>query len=80
MGAARGIDEGLISGTFNSPQFQNLLGLDPDDERAYANIKGNVSAMVQIGNIAGAGLALVSVVPVVQFAMIHETSSRTIRP
>jgi hypothetical protein len=65
MGAARGIDEGLISGTFNSPQFQNLLGLDPDDEIAYANIKGNVSAMVQIGSVAGAGLAFVSVAPVV---------------
>jgi hypothetical protein len=79
MGAARGIDEGLISGTFNSPQFQNLLGLDPDDEIAYANIKGNVSAMVQIGSVAGAGLAFVSCCPVVWFAMIHETSSRTIR-
>jgi hypothetical protein len=63
MGAARRMDEGLISGTFNSPQFQNLLGLDPDDEIAYANIKGNVSAMVQIGNVAGAGLAFVSVAP-----------------
>jgi hypothetical protein len=75
MGAARSIDEGPISGTFNSPQFQNLLGLDPNDEIAYANFKGNVSAMVQIGSVAGAGLAFVSVAPVVRFAMIHKTPS-----
>jgi hypothetical protein len=49
--------------SFNSPQFQNLLRLDPDDEIAYANIKGNVSAMVQIGSVTGAGLAFVSVAP-----------------
>jgi MFS family permease len=62
MGAARGIDEGLISGTFNTVHFQALLGLDDLKERdpiAYANTKGNVSAMVQIGSVAGAALAFV---------------------
>lgn len=57
MGAARGIDEGLISGTFNQSNFQILLGIDTLDEVALANIKGNVSSMVQIGSVAGAGLA-----------------------
>jgi MFS family permease len=57
MGAARGVDEGLISGTFNTGNFQSLLGLDTLDDVTYANIKGNVSAMVQIGSVGGALLA-----------------------
>ena len=57
MGAARGIDEGLISGTFNQANFQELLGFDKLDEVALANIKGNVSSMVQIGSVGGAALA-----------------------
>ena len=57
MGAARGIDEGLISGTFNTKAFQNLLHLKQLDEVEYANIKGNVSAMVQIGSVLGALVA-----------------------
>ncbi|KAK5942100.1 hypothetical protein PMZ80_006053 [Knufia obscura] len=57
MGAARGIDEGLISGTFNTDQFQELLHFNDLEETAYANVKGNVSAMVQIGSVAGALLA-----------------------
>lgn len=56
MGAARGIDEGLISGTFNTKNFQKALHFDELDEVALANVKGNVSAMVQIGSVAGAGL------------------------
>ncbi|KAK7895132.1 hypothetical protein LTR67_005872 [Exophiala xenobiotica] len=57
MGAARGIDEGLISGTFNTKHFQSILHLDELDDVTYANVKGNVSAMVQIGSVAGALLA-----------------------
>lgn len=59
MGAARGIDEGLISGTFNTKDFQESLGLDTLGDVEYANVKGNVSAMVQIGSVAGALLAFV---------------------
>ncbi|GAB7350770.1 hypothetical protein MBLNU459_g1313t2 [Dothideomycetes sp. NU459] len=59
MGAARGIDEGLISGTFATKNFQRSLGLNTLDEVALANIKGNVSAMVQIGSVAGAALAFI---------------------
>lgn len=57
MGAARGIDEGLISGTFNTKSFQKLMNFDALSETEYANVKGNVSAMVQIGSVAGALLA-----------------------
>lgn len=59
MGAARGIDEGLISGTFNTKDFQEMLHLDELPDVEYANIKGNVSAMVQIGSVAGALLAFI---------------------
>lgn len=59
MGAARGIDEGLISGTFATKNFQQSLGLNKLDAVEYANVKGNVSAMVQIGSVAGAALAFV---------------------
>ncbi|EXJ67594.1 uncharacterized protein A1O5_08939 [Cladophialophora psammophila CBS 110553] len=59
MGAARGVDEGLISGTFNTDDFQRLLGFDKLDEDQYANVKGNVSAMVQIGSVGGALLAFI---------------------
>ncbi|OAP56518.1 hypothetical protein AYL99_09697 [Fonsecaea erecta] len=59
MGAARGVDEGLISGTFNTEDFQQLLGFDKLDKDQYANVKGNVSAMVQIGSVGGALLAFV---------------------
>lgn len=54
LGAARGIDEGLISGAFNSPSFQNAINYQSYSEVAQANIKANVSAMVQIGSVAGA--------------------------
>jgi len=56
MGAARGIDEGLISGTFGSKQFQKMHHLNPKDETYFANVKGNVSAMVQLGSVLGAGM------------------------
>jgi len=59
MGAARGVDEGLISGTFNTKHFQELLGFDKLSDDEYADVKGNVSAMVQIGSVGGAMLAFV---------------------
>lgn len=54
LGAARGIDEGLISGAFNSPDFKDAIGYKSYSAVAQANIKANVSAMVQIGSVAGA--------------------------
>ena len=54
MGAARGIDEGLISGAFNSVDFQNTIHYSDYSKSEKANLKGNVSAMVQLGSVAGA--------------------------
>lgn len=56
MGAARGIDEGLISGTLAKDTFKELVGLDKLDEVEFANVKANISAMVQIGSVGGAAL------------------------
>ena len=54
MGAARGIDEGLISGAFDSADFQKTINFDSYSKIEQTNIKGNVSAMVQLGSIGGA--------------------------
>lgn len=56
MGAARGLDEGTISGTVKHDSFKNLVGLeDPDkSESELANLKSNITSMVQIGCILGA--------------------------
>ncbi|KAJ6153555.1 Major facilitator superfamily domain general substrate transporter [Penicillium chermesinum] len=54
MGAARGVDEGLISGAFNSKDFQRYINLASYSEVERTNIKANVSAMVQIGSVGGA--------------------------
>lgn len=54
LGAARGVDEGLISGAFNSPSFQERIKYDTYTDVEKANIKANVSAMVQIGSVGGA--------------------------
>lgn len=60
MGAARGIDEGLISGAFNSKDFQRSIHYDRYSKVEQTNIKGNVSAMVQIGSVGGALLYVLS--------------------
>lgn len=54
MGAARGVDEGLISGVFNTNAFKVPLGLDQLSPDELASVKGNVSSMVQLGSILGA--------------------------
>lgn len=54
LGAARGIDEGLISGAFNSHDFQTTINYSSYTPVERANIKANVSAMVQIGSVGGA--------------------------
>ncbi|CAG8982282.1 hypothetical protein HYALB_00004516 [Hymenoscyphus albidus] len=59
MGAARGIDEGLISGTLAKKNFTQKLGFDEMDDVELANVKGNISAMVQIGSVGGAALAFI---------------------
>ncbi|EMC96496.1 hypothetical protein BAUCODRAFT_70045 [Baudoinia panamericana UAMH 10762] len=59
MGAARGIDEGLVNGTFKTKHFQNSLHLKALSASEYANVHGNVVGMVQIGSVVGALLAFV---------------------
>ena len=56
MGSARGIDEGLISGTLAAESFRNMLNLPDADSSAYAEIKATISSMVQIGSVGGAAL------------------------
>ncbi|POR30849.1 Quinate permease [Tolypocladium paradoxum] len=57
MGAARGIDEGLISGAFNSKDFQATIHYSSYSKIEQTNIKANVSAMVQLGSVAGSFFA-----------------------
>ncbi|KAK3375910.1 major facilitator superfamily transporter quinate [Lasiosphaeria ovina] len=59
LGAARGVDEGLISGAFNSKQFQSTINYSSYSKVDQANIKANVSAMVQVGSVGGALIAFV---------------------
>jgi hypothetical protein len=54
MGAARGVDEGLISGAFSSKNFQQTIHYSTYSTVEQTNIKPNVSAMVQIGSVGGA--------------------------
>lgn len=43
LGAARGVDEGLINGAFKSKNFQSTIHFGDYDTVAQANIKANVS-------------------------------------
>ncbi|KAL4976228.1 general substrate transporter [Aspergillus desertorum] len=54
MGAARGVDEGLITGAFDSVDFQRTIGYESYSAVEQANIKANVTAMVQLGSVGGA--------------------------
>jgi MFS family permease len=60
MGAARGLDEGLISGTVTQKSFVSEYGLTATNAggvTALANKTGNITVMVQIGSVAGALIA-----------------------
>ncbi|KAK8128157.1 hypothetical protein PG984_009265 [Apiospora sp. TS-2023a] len=59
LGAARGVDEGLIAGAFSSADFQHSIRLSSYSLIEQTNIKGNVAAMVQLGSIGGALIAFV---------------------
>lgn len=54
LGAARGVDEGLITGAFQSKDFQRYIPFDQYSTVDQTNIKANVSAMVQLGCVGGA--------------------------
>lgn len=63
LGAARGLDEGNISGNKAQASFKAQFGLlDPAKSAAeIANLKSNIAAMVQLGLVGGAILAAYSV-------------------
>ncbi|RLV91223.1 Quinate permease [Spathaspora sp. JA1] len=64
LGAARGCDEGhIVSGNIALPAFRARFGLDDDTKSAdyLANLKSNITAMVQLGSIGGALIAMKSV-------------------
>ncbi|KAI1259824.1 general substrate transporter [Xylariaceae sp. FL1019] len=57
LGAARGVDEGLINGAFDSKVFQSTINYASYGATEQAQIKANVAAMVQVGSVAGALIA-----------------------
>jgi MFS family permease len=59
MGAARGVDEGLIGTTTTQKSFIRKFNLnDPSlSENEEADRLGNITSMVQLGSIAGALIA-----------------------
>ncbi|KAK6455504.1 quinate permease [Scheffersomyces xylosifermentans] len=63
LGAARGMDEGTVSGNLYQQSFRNLFGLnDPNkDEHQIADLKSNIAAMVQLGSVGGSILAMYTV-------------------
>lgn len=54
LGAARGVDEGLITGAFNTKDFKSRINYSSFSDAEQADLKANISAMVQIGSVAGA--------------------------
>jgi MFS family permease len=56
MGAARGLDEGLIGTTVTQFSFIDRFGLEDASlsEHAQANLVSNITSMVQLGSILGA--------------------------
>lgn len=63
LGAARGLDEGSISGSVAQVSFQNQFKLKDKTKTAsyLANLKSNITSMVQVGAIGGAILAMYTV-------------------
>ncbi|KAJ8127173.1 hypothetical protein O1611_g6464 [Lasiodiplodia mahajangana] len=79
LGAARGVDEGLINGAFNSKVFQASINYDSYNETEQANIKANVSAMVQVGSVAGALIAFLVCDRIGRFAFVKEAMPGSFR-
>jgi len=59
MGAARGIDEGLIGTTSELEPFRRKFGLNDESksEHEIAQLLSNIASMVQMGSILGALIA-----------------------
>ncbi|KAF4628293.1 hypothetical protein G7Y89_g9861 [Cudoniella acicularis] len=62
MGAARGLDEGLIGTTVSQNSFVSEYGLTTKhlSKAELASRIGNITAMVQIGSVGGALIAFIS--------------------
>src|ERR1700760_4787014 len=54
MGAARGLDEGLIGTASTLIPFKTIFGLDKGTTKQQAARLGNITGMVQLGSIVGA--------------------------
>ncbi|WPK27134.1 hypothetical protein PUMCH_004509 [Australozyma saopauloensis] len=63
FGAARGLDEGNISGNLAQTSFKHQFGLadKTKTKQQLANLKSNIASMVQLGAIGGAMLAMYTV-------------------
>lgn len=63
LGAARGTDEGTVAGAMHQPSFKHLFGLSDKSksEHEIADLKSNIAAMVQLGSVGGAILAMYTV-------------------
>ncbi|EAZ63468.1 quinate permease [Scheffersomyces stipitis CBS 6054] len=63
LGAARGYDEGCISGNITLPSFKSRFGLADTTKSAdyLANLKSNITSMVQLGSIGGSIIAMYTV-------------------
>jgi MFS family permease len=61
MGAARGLDEGLMGTTSTLKPFSDTFGLKDKSltKEEQADRLGNITSMVQLGSIAGALIAFV---------------------
>ncbi|RJE18878.1 MFS quinate transporter, partial [Aspergillus sclerotialis] len=57
LGAARGIDEGLVGGMLTLKSFKSEFPLEVGSEEEVANRESNITSMVQLGSIGGALLA-----------------------
>jgi len=60
LGCARGLDEGCISGSVAQISFKHQFGLDDDSKSDHelAQLKSNITSMVQLGSIGGCLLAM----------------------
>nr|QFR37073.1 MFS transporter [Cyberlindnera americana] len=60
LGCARGYDEGNIAGTLSQHSFKQRFGLldETKSDTQLANLKSNISSMVQLGSIGGCLLAM----------------------
>ncbi|CCH41877.1 Galactose transporter [Wickerhamomyces ciferrii] len=60
LGCARGLDEGGISGSVAQASFKKQFGLSDESktEHEIAQLKSNITSMVQLGSIGGSLLAM----------------------